>query len=66
MAKGLGEHAWCASNHLTLADIAVACALGYVSFRMPEIDWRETYPSLSKHYDKLLQRASLADTVPQG
>jgi glutathione S-transferase len=65
MAKGLGEKAWCASNHLTLADISVCCALGFVSFRMPELDWRETYPNLSKHFDKLSLRASFADTVPK-
>jgi glutathione S-transferase len=66
MAKGLGENAWCASNHQTLADIAVGCALGYVSFRMPEIEWRETYPNLARLFDKLMQRPSFAETVPQG
>lgn len=65
IASGLGEKPWCASNHLTLADIAVACALGWLSFRLPEIDWRETHPNLAKHYDKLLQRQSFLDTVPQ-
>lgn len=66
MAKGLGEKAWCASNHLTLADISVCCALGFLSFRMPELNWRETYPNLSKHFEKLSLRASFADTVPKG
>jgi glutathione S-transferase len=65
IASGLGEKPWCASNHLTLADIAVACALGWLSFRLPEIDWRESHPNLAKHYDKLMQRQSFLDTVPQ-
>jgi glutathione S-transferase len=65
MSKGLGNQAWCASNHLTLADISIGCALDYVSFRMPEINWRETYPNLSRHLDKLSQRASFADTIPK-
>ena len=26
---------------MTLADIAVGCALGYLTFRFPQIDWRE-------------------------
>lgn len=64
MAKGLGEKAWCASNHLTLADISVGCALGYVSFRLPEIAWQDAHPNLAKLFDKLMQRASFADTVP--
>jgi len=65
IASGLGEKPWCASNHLTLADIAVGCVLGWLSFRLPEIDWRETHPNLGKHYDKLMQRQSFLDTVPQ-
>ncbi|RKP48591.1 glutathione S-transferase N-terminal domain-containing protein [Pararobbsia silviterrae] len=64
MSKGLGEKAWCASNHQTLADIAIGCALGYLDFRMPEIAWRDTHPNLAKHFDKLMQRPSFADTVP--
>jgi glutathione S-transferase len=64
MAKGLGEKAWCASNHLTLADISVGCALGYLRFRMPDFEWQEKHPNLAKHFDKLMQRASFADTVP--
>jgi glutathione S-transferase len=64
MSKGLGTNAWCVSNHLTLADISVGCALGYISFRLPDVPWQETYPNLAKLYDKLMQRASFADTVP--
>lgn len=64
MSKGLDTNAWCVSKNLTLADISVGCALGYLLFRMPEIDWQETYPNLAKHYEKLMQRPSFADTVP--
>ncbi|QBQ95811.1 glutathione S-transferase [Paraburkholderia pallida] len=65
MAKGLAGNAWCAGNRYTLADIAVGCALGYLDFRMPELDWREPHPNLARHFDKLMQRQSFADTVPQ-
>jgi glutathione S-transferase len=65
MAQGLSGNAWCAGNRYTLADIALGCALGYLEFRMPEIGWREQYPNLARHYDKLLQRPSFADTRPQ-
>jgi glutathione S-transferase len=64
MSQGLGERAWCSGNHFTLADIAVGCALGYLDFRYPEIDWRGDYPNLAKLSDKLAARPSFADTMP--
>ena len=64
MSQGLGEKPFCAGIYLSLADIAVGCALGYLDFRFPEIDWRTAYPNLSKLQDKLMQRPSFADTVP--
>ena len=64
MSKGLGEKPFCAGIHLTLADIAVGCALGYLDFRFPQIDWRTEYPNLVRLHDKLMQRPSFADTVP--
>jgi glutathione S-transferase len=42
----------------------VGCALGYLDFRFAHIDWRDTYPNLSKLSEKLAQRPSFADTLP--
>ena len=64
MSLGLGDKPFCAGIHLSLADIAVGCALGYLDFRFPELAWRGDYPNLVKLYDQLMQRASFADTVP--
>lgn len=64
MSKGLGEQAYCHGIHLTLADIAVGCALAYLDFRFAHIDWRTTYPNLSSLYAKLAQRQSFIDTQP--
>jgi glutathione S-transferase len=64
MSLGLGDKPFCAGIHLSLADIAVCCALGYLDFRFPEIAWRGEYPNLVKLHDKLMQRASFADTLP--
>ena len=59
MSQGLGDRPWCAGNHFSLADIAVGCALGYLDFRFPEIDWRRDYPNLTKLADgKLAQRSA--------
>jgi glutathione S-transferase len=64
MNHGLGDKPFCAGIHLSLADISVGCALGYLDFRVPQLDWRSEYPSLVKLHDKLMQRASVADTLP--
>ena len=64
MSKGLGDKAFCVGIHLTLADVAVGVALGYLDFRFPQINWREQYPNLLKLQDKLMQRASFAGTQP--
>src|SRR5215212_2623025 len=64
MSQGLGEKPFCAGIYLSLADIAVGCALGYLDFRFPEIDWRGTYPNLSKLHEKLMQRQSFIDSKP--
>lgn len=65
MSRGLGEKPFCGGIHLSLADIAVGCALGYLDFRFPQLDWRTDNPNLVRLYDKLMQRPSFADTVPR-
>ena len=64
MSKGLGDKAFCAGIHLSLADIAVGCALGYLEFRFPQITWRADHANLAKLQDKLMLRASFVDTAP--
>ena len=64
MSKGLGEKPYCGGIHLTLADVAVGCALGYLDFRFPELDWRTDHPNLVRLFEKLMLRVSFADTVP--
>ena len=65
MAEELGDNAHCMGTHFSLADAAVGSALGYLVFRFADINWQEAHPNLSKLYDKLMQRPSFADTVPQ-
>ena len=64
MGQGLGDKPFCAGNHLTLADVAVGCALGYLDFRFPDIDWRGPYPNLQRLHDKLVVRQSFIDSAP--
>jgi len=64
MSKELGENSWCHSNQMTLADIAVGCALGFLLLRFPNIAWQAQYPNLDALYQKLMQRPSFAETAP--
>ena len=64
IAKGLGEKAFCTGIHVTLADIAVGCALGYLDFRFPDVDWRASHPSLARLAEKLNARPSFRETKP--
>ena len=64
MSVNLGESPFCKGNHYTLADVAVGCALGWLAFRFPEIDWRTDYPNLAKLFDKLSERPSFKNTLP--
>jgi len=64
MAKGLGDKPWCCGTHFSLADVAVGCALGYLDFRFPHIDWRSIGPNLARLHDKLATRPSFIDTAP--
>ena len=64
MSEKLGGNAWCHGNQMTLADVAVGCAVGYLLFRFPEIKWQVQYPNLDRLYQKLLQRSSFIETEP--
>ena len=64
MSQGLGDKPFCAGIYLSLADIAVGCALGYLDFRFKEIEWRPQYPNLARLQEKLMQRPSFGDTLP--
>lgn len=63
MSEELGDQAWCHGSGISLADIAVGCALGYVSFRLGDIRWQQHANLLTLH-EKLMQRPAFADTVP--
>ena len=64
ISTGLADKPWCLGIHLSLADIAVGCALGYIDFRFPQIEWRGPHPNLAKLAAKLAARQSFIDTLP--
>jgi glutathione S-transferase len=64
MAQGLGDKPFCSGIHLSLSDVAVGCALGYLDFRFPAIAWRNAHPNLAKLAEKLAARPSFIDSKP--
>lgn len=64
ISQGLGDKPFCSGIHLSLSDIAVGCALGYMEFRFPQIGWRTDHPNLARLHDKLTLRQSFIDTRP--
>ena len=65
MSRGLGDKPWCAPGiHLTLADIAVGCALGYLDFRFAALDWRARHENLARLAERLAKRPSFRETLP--
>jgi len=64
MSSQLGDKPLCSAIHLSLSDIAVGCALGYLDFRFPQLPWRAEHPNLARLMDKLALRQSFIDTQP--
>jgi glutathione S-transferase len=64
MSAALGESGFCSGAHYSLSDVCVGCALGWLSFRFPDLDWRSDYPNLARLYEKLSDRPSFKETVP--
>jgi glutathione S-transferase len=64
MSLGLADRPFCCEGKYSLADIAVGCALGYLDFRFPQLDWRGPYPNLAKLAQQLAARPSFQQTVP--
>lgn len=49
----------------TIGEIAVGCALGYIDFRLPDLDWRSSHPNLSGWYARFSEYPSMKATAPK-
>lgn len=52
------------ADKLTIGELTVACALGYLDFRFAELNWRESREELGVWYENVKQRSSLQATLP--
>jgi len=51
---------------VTIDQIAVGCALGYLDFRFAADRWRDRRPNLARWYDSFAKRPSMVATEPKG
>jgi glutathione S-transferase len=66
LAKHLGHEPFLGGTQMNLGDIAGACGLFWVEFRMPEIRWRDSYPNLKTWAERIEIRPSFVATRPPG
>lgn len=64
LAEALGSRDFLGGERMQVGDVACACALFWLEFRMPEIPWREEQPHLKSWAERIEARASFADTRP--
>jgi glutathione S-transferase len=62
LSADLGDNEWCASNHMTLAEVIVGCLMGRVSARLVAFGLRGEFSNLWALWQRLEQRASLERT----
>lgn len=48
-----------------IGDIATGCALAYLDFRFPQLNWRGDYPILAGFLDQIQTRPSFQNTRPE-
>lgn len=51
--------------HFDVASISVACALGYLDLRFPDLGWQDANPQLANWFFEVSQRPSMIATMPK-
>ncbi|MBV9550001.1 MAG: glutathione S-transferase family protein [Alphaproteobacteria bacterium] len=49
----------------TIGEIAIACAIGYVAFRLPDLDWKSSRPKLAAWYARMCDYPAMRATEPK-
>jgi glutathione S-transferase len=64
VSRHLGSRQYLGGTMPNIGDVACACALLWLEFRMPEIKWRETHPNLKGWAERMESRPSFRATPP--
>ncbi len=48
-----------------LGSIAIACALDYLTFRVPQNDWKQQYPKTKAWFQEITNKSSMIKTDPR-
>ena len=62
--KDLAERPYCFGDRFTLADVAAAYPLAYLSQALPDYDWRAKHPCLARFFERMMERESFRKTAP--
>jgi glutathione S-transferase len=62
--KALEDRFHASTGHFHIDSIGVACALAYLDFRQPQLDWRSLAPGLDAWLRWANQRPSMRQTAP--
>ena len=69
VARALGSVETLWMSHLTgpvtIGQIGMGCALGYLDFRHPDRDWRAEAPAIAAWHEGFARRASMQATLPE-
>lgn len=60
----LGNRPWCVGNAMSLADVAIACHLGFINLRASQFFSQGQYPGLTRLWSSMEQRESMKKTAP--
>ena len=64
LEKMLGNRPWCVGDAMSLADVAIACHLGFITARLPHFFAQASYPNLTRLWKNMEARESFKKTVP--
>ena len=59
------EAADLATDDLTIGEVALICALGWLDVRLPDVAWREGRPALEAWFATVSERPAVVQTAPQ-
>ncbi len=61
----ISRHAFPGDGLINIGTVSLACALAYLHFRHPQLQWEHTHPDLDTWLTHVLKRPSFQATMPE-